>query len=221
MNKHAISTSIISAFMFSTLSGCNNPKAANEENFAAAINILLAEYPACTSTHIDTNPYTGKPPEGEYDQFKTPDKIIISHTNPDLTKAYQALVKAGVFKAEETKLRHTVRYLFGKPDKVTDYPATLFTLNRTESTPKKMTAINLCFATREVATIDQFTEPQQGNGVTVSRVKYSDKFSNIAPWSSDSDVRKVWTGIEKTLEETEKNAAITLGLTNKGWSASF
>lgn len=223
MKKHITTTSILIALAAPTLTGCNNPKAANEANFAAAINMQLAGKPVCSNIRVETNSYGNKAPEAKYEERDIPDQIIISEANPDLLKAYQTLAKAGVFKSAPSTIHFEALPYFGRPHAL-DFPATTFTLNRTETTPKEMTATNLCFATREVDKINQFTEPGQSQwagGVTVTEVSYTYKFNNVAAWSSDTAVNKVWTSIAGTLNAPDKTTKMVLGLTNKGWSASL
>ncbi|MHB1677912.1 MAG: hypothetical protein ACYCSS_10320 [Sulfuriferula sp.] len=213
MNR-IIGLGVLGLIVFLVL-GCSNPKAANETNFAQAINKSLASQPVCAHNFNFT--FYSNDAEIRFDA-NYPEQILVLDSAPDIINGYQALVKAGVFTAQKSHVS-IYQYAYTERGKKTELPATLFTLRPAKNPLKGVTAINLCFANEAVEKINQFTEPgqQMGDGMTSSEVSYTYRYVNIAPWANDPAVQKIWPKIAEMLSNPNKSAKSFLVLTNNGW----
>ena len=76
-----------------------------------------------------------------------------------------------------------------------------------------------CFGVPVVIEIDNFTEPQNATGVTISRVKYRYKVTGFPEWATTSELLELNDNLKKDVESEDKPIKDTasLLLTDKGW----
>ena len=83
-----------------------------------------------------------------------------------------------------------------------------------------VTMTKLCFASLQVERIENFSEPGQAMGATVSSVYYRAKAVNVAPWSTDAAMRAAFPEMETDFQQattTQRSAVVVL--MSDGWQA--
>lgn len=193
--------------VFATLvSGCSDPKAANEKNFKAAIqNYLDTAYPKC---YVATN----FPTTTEYDVDRTTVKL-------------RALVKVGLL-SESVGSREIITH-FGNGGKKS-IPTPSFDLTeegrkfykadvRGELSNRKIGGF--CLGKAIVKNITQFSEPADMFGHRISRVNYTYEVSGLPAWAKSPEIISVIYELKADVEsdKTPIKRLDTLLLTNNGW----
>lgn len=77
-----------------------------------------------------------------------------------------------------------------------------------------------CYATPEVVKIENYTEGSYG-GMDIVEVKYSYKYTNVADWANNADVKAAFPEISKNLENPDKTNKTELIKTKNGWSTDL
>ena len=202
-------SSVFSLVILLALTGCNNPKDANKENFTKAINNSFKEsMRAC----IDLNaqfPVKFETEFGLYRNTSMDEFIFISR--------YEALAEIGLLvlkKSENSSgrgfdYRNKTTYIFNLTEEGKKY-----------FQPKK----GFCYGDREVTEIVNFTEPTEVLGMTfkASQVNFKYQTKNLAPWVNKLQKLKkmgvfpyVKADIDSISSPVEKSTSLVLA--NNGW----
>jgi len=202
------------------ITGCDNSKAANEDNFKKAIaNILPKQKINCFTMDIKLLRYFKEPVSIDF-------PLDLEKKEEEGFTQLKVLAKVGVLSTSET----TTREALSIPQKLV--PATRYTLTKEgekffkrdltiPGTSKKKNAF--CFGETEIDKVINFTEPESFFGTTASRVKYTYRIKNLPSWTSDSEVQALIPKVAKMVRTKDKPAesTITLFLTSKGWAGKL
>lgn len=198
-----IAIAIATIAFAAVLAGCADPKAANEGNFANAINDYLGRggrgnicFSALYFPH-QVNAFDG------------------SEQQAQLTE----MADAGLVRKERKAVK--VAQFFGPP---TTQIQTVYDLT---AAGKAHVAANqlyggsqFCIAHMKVGKIVKFTEPNSAMGITVSEVTWVPAVASMEPWAERLLSAKKLQFAQRLIDQTtatERNQ--TLDLTNKGWEA--
>lgn len=179
------------------VSGCANPKAANAQNFTAALNGYFdSQHGAC----VKTNAY--------------PMQLVDPNgTTPGYAPSW-ALNKVGLLTLKMTTQTVNAFFYIQKQHTYT------FGLSRKAKPYWHADADAFCLANLHVSNIDNFTEPVASSqlGAVMTQVKYTYYLDNVAPWARNVYVRKYVPGVDGWLTG-DRRAVLTarLVLTEKGW----
>ena len=195
------------------VTGCgNDSKAANEDNFEAALNAHYAQMKECIRVGSAPNA------EGIIQEFRTDGRA----QDKELP-FYNGLVDLGLldavsyqkdtknFSGQVTGKADWVGYKFSENGKTYLRPAALET--GTFSTGARQ----LCYGTPQVVEIVSFTEPAEAMGVKVSSVQYTYKLVDIAPWASQSALSTQYEWMPDRISNPSVGKDDDLVLTNDGW----
>ena len=190
----------------------NDPKAANEANFEAALNAHYAQMKQCIRVGSAPNA------DGIIQEFRTDGRVQdkqLSFYNGlrDLglldAVIYQKDTKN--FSGQVTGKADWVGYKFSEKGKTYLRPADL------DKGAFSTGARQLCYGTPEVVEIVGFTEPAEAMGVKVSSVEYTYKLMDIAPWASDAGLSKQYEWLPERISNPSLAKDDDLVLTNNGW----
>lgn len=207
------------------LSGCSDPKKANDANFRTAINAHLAKTPSC----IDL-PTSSVQPAGDnrgYAALPLYYEVPRPGTAQDLfrrqTRQVDALVTVGLMQAKDATIPQ--RGMFAQDDRTIKVKAYDLTDKGRQALAKPedgsqnafLSAGNrLCYGTPEVVEITQFTEPADAMGMSLSRVAYTYRLKDKAAWATNPAMLEAFPVLKRTTGDAVEDKA-DLVLTNKGW----
>lgn len=194
------------------VSGCSDPKAANEKNFKIAIQERLDTfYPKCyvkanfPATLSEVDPYGKKP-------------------------AFTALAAAGLLSVKDESREVKVSF-FGTNTRTVVEPAFSLTeegkkfykADATKNNGLGETVGGFCFGKATVKEITEFTEPADAGGVRASRVQYTYQMSDLPAWAKRPDIMAAISGIKAAVEseKTPIKSMDMLVLTNNGWKSQL
>ncbi len=86
--------------------------------------------------------------------------------------------------------------------------------------PSAKTENLFCYAHRRVDSILNYTE-ENAEGRDLAEIKYSYKYTDLASWAKNDDVKAAFPEIEKTLNKEDKIGRTVLMKTNNGWQSSL
>jgi hypothetical protein len=191
------------------LTGCNNPKDVNKENFTKAINNSFKDsMRACINFDVKF-PVQFQTEFGLYRNTSMDEVKVISQ--------YEALADVGLLVLQKSEKTSGTGF---------DYRNnTTYIVNLTESgkkyfQPKK----GFCYGDREVTEIVNFTEPTEvlGMAFKASQVNFKYQTKNLAPWINKlQQLNKIGVfpyvkaDIDSTSSPVEKSTSLVL--TNNGW----
>ena len=190
----------------------NDPKAANEENFEAGLNAHYAQMKQCVRVGSAPNA------DGIIQEFRTDGRVQDKQLS-----FYNGLVELGLldavsyqkdmknFSGQVTGKADWVGYKFSAKGKTFLRPAAL------ETGAFSTGARQLCYGTPRVVEIVSFTEPAEAMGVKVSRVQYTYKLVDIAPWASDPVLSMQHEWLPERISNPSVAKDDELVLTNDGW----
>ena len=190
----------------------NDPKAANEANFEAALNAHYAQMKQCIRV--------GSPPnaDGIIQEFRTDGSVQDKQLS-----FYNGLVDLGLldavsyqkdtknFSGQVTGKADWVGYKFSAKGKTFLRPAEL------DPGAFSTGARQLCYGTPQVVEIVSFTEPAEAMGVKVSSVQYIYKLVDIAPWANEPALSKQYEWLPERISNPSIAKEDDLVLTNNGW----
>jgi hypothetical protein len=175
-----------------TLAACGSIKDANKSNFRKAIQAYLDAQPGlCASIPARELPFTLM--EREVNSFRKPQA--------------EALVDAGLLSKRDTE----AKALFGKIVPATEYQIT--------DAGKKVRVVNqnaFCSGKYSLVEVDNFTEPNNMIGMTISEVKFRYKVKNLDAWAKTESLRTAFKNFENETQGDVQGKAILI-LTNNGW----
>jgi len=179
-----------------SFAGCANPKAANDENFTAALNAYFQSSPVCLKT--GSYPMTLVDPQGN---------------DPTYAQSF-SLNKAGLLSFRLTS--RVVNNFFY----TTRQNVYLYDLAAKAKPYWHADSNRFCYAKMHVDRIANFTEPVASAlaDAMMTQVKYTYYLDDVAPWASNPYVRKYLSAINENLIGQRKEVEMQrLVLTNKGW----
>ncbi len=81
-------------------------------------------------------------------------------------------------------------------------------------------SLNLCYATKTIDRVDNFTVPADAFGQHISEVTYFQKVTRLEPWAKDPSIQAAFPELRQDLDHLSTTPAkMDLTLTNKGWQA--
>lgn len=200
------------AAFFVTACG-NDPKAANEANFEAALNAYYAQMKQCIRVGSAPNA------DGIIQQFRTDGRVQDKQLS-----FYNGLVDLGLldavsyqkdtknFSGQVTGKVAWVGYKFSENGNAFLRPAEL------DAGAFSTGARQLCYGTPQVVNIVGFTEPAEEMGVKVSSVQYTYRLVDIAPWASQPTLSKQHEWLPERISNPSIAKDDDLVLTNNGWA---
>ena len=194
------------------LSGCSDPKKANESNFSKAIDAYFTEEKACINA-----PTGGVKPAGQDD--KTTDFSLYVMEKPMFSfgngaEYIDALVTVGLLKMKTGTV--SVEGFGGKKDTAVKIYELTDAGTKAFSKPDPEARGKFCYGTPQVDEVTQFTEPAAMFGMTVSQVNFTYHIENQADWANSPVLQKAYPNLKKNVGKSLTGKA-TLLLTNNGW----
>lgn len=214
-----------------------------ESDFKKAINAHISQRPECLRIYSDSisSSRVNRDAAAKLEE-ETKGKFVVSqqfdstgkdtsYSNPKTLSQLNALVAVGLL-SKSTESLPTQDW-----DKKPDggyYTYTIYTLTDAgKATAAKVETNGLaksmfgdsgnrifCYATPEVVKIENYTEGSYG-GMDVVRVKYSYKYTNVADWANNADVKAAFPEISKNLDNPDKTNDNDLIKTKNGWSTDL
>lgn len=196
--------SAITITLLATISGCSDPKAANEANFKKSIQSYLdTAYPKC---YI-------------YSEFPTTIDWDIAGNKEKL----RALAKTGLVVESEEKVErpsfgNTKRYATLPSFNLTDEGRKFYKPDATKTLSGKSIG-GICLGKATVQAVTQFSEPADMLGHRISNVSYTYSVSDLPPWTQSKDVLDAIKELKADVasEQTPLKKQDVLVLTNNGW----
>ena len=172
------------------ITGCNDPKAANKENFELVINKYLQGKSSQRCSPLWQS-FPAAPDAGRY-------------PNSAISKSYIA--------GWNTKANELISLdLLIASNDTNSYELT----EKGRNYFRKKEGPEFCFGTPEIVDIIKFTEPSNVVGMTISKVKYTYKVTGIPKWALESSIN--YGFFEKSTQLKEDKTMLIL--TNEGWEA--
>lgn len=183
-----------------TVVGCGSVKDANKGNFAKAIQ-----------AYLDTrNGVCADIPAKEY-PFSLANKGWFS----DMKQRADALAEVGLLTRSDTQIKAS----FGNAmEEGSEYQLTelgkKFLVAGGANTMGRHDAF--CSGKYEVVEVENFTEPSDAMGTTISRVNYRYKVKDAADWVKSEGLHAAYKSLKEQTEGEVRDKAV-LVLTNEGW----
>lgn len=207
MKKTAI-VSLICIAITTTLSGCNNPKAANKENFAKVLSEYVAKNSAGFSRSLKyCNIHIGQmPSEGVFSGTPSDD---------DFARKLESLKSAGILTIDS---REEDRPYQGR--------VTIRKYDLTEKGKQIAKAISgsdvfyLPYCQVAFKEVKLFTEPADAFGAKVSQVDYTYAIEKVDDWVNNPEIIQAYPEVKEALDSVGKalDGKKALVLTSEGWS---
>ena len=177
---------MISLAVLMLVSCGGSPNDANEANFTKALNAYYEAHPDCIRM-----PQTKNDKGYDYIAVIADDSKPLGKSNNENKLApYIELSNVGILDAEKTtveeKFFSQVKEVPAMGFKLTD-KAKGFLYEPTRNEKFFGDSKHICYGHREVVEIENFTEPVDAFGATLSKVNYSYKIVNVADWFSNLD----------------------------------
>lgn len=205
-----ISVALVSAAL---MSACGSPKDANKANFAKAINAELAS--SCFSIGGEgfAEPYPKVIDLNVPREPKYADEV--AKKNAEETAPYEALVKVGLLKVEETQDKTMT--MFAKEELI---PAKKYSLTEAGTAAlRRPRHDELCAGHYRVDEVVSFTEPAANMmGQVVSGITYTYSPADVAPWAKDPAVQAAYPDLVESLKPHQQATKAAM-LQNDGWVA--
>ncbi len=199
--------------MSATLISCgSDPKAANNGNFAHAID-----------TFLEKSEKAGKMSLCMKNPARIPDDVSAGADGAARRAILDPYVRAGLATRHEAmKPVNSYSYSRNPPmHQVVEYKPSAVGQSaiQTETNMFGGRTIKLCYGSFRVSQIVNFTEPADVNGYRVSQVRWIPRVSSVADWAK-TDGGKALVGAEITSAEHDELNAIA-ALTSTGWEAGM
>jgi hypothetical protein len=179
------------------LTGCSDPKAASDANFRATLQSWFDEHPVCATLVTMGEVPIVREARGGIDQ-----------------KPIDAAVSAGLLSVEPFR---AVSRFGTAPEDFRRYTPTDKGKAAIRKDDRGWGSVDICFARRQIDSIENYTEPADMAGIHLSRVTYRYSLADVAPWVNDTAIKAALPAIGRTLAKSPAEATDTLMLTNKGW----
>lgn len=186
------------------ITACGSPKDANEKNFTNAINDYLDTQ--CPIAYVAA-------------EFPTVVATDSPKQRPSDVEELEYLKTQGLLTAEQGQLAVEDRYS-KKEELVTGTIYDLSDEGKARFSHTKGIAwgkrTGFCVAGFELDSIDNFTDPSDVMGYTISNVKYTASPIDVLSWATSEQAKQYFPDLEEELVPEQKMSA-TLILTNDGW----
>jgi len=179
------------------IAGCSDPKAASDANFKTALQGWFDEHPVCTTLVA-----MGEVPIEREARDRIGEKQI------------DAAVAAGLLSVEPFR---AVPRFGTTPVDFKRYTPTDAGKAAIRKDDHGLGSVDICFARRQIESIDNFTEPADMAGIRLSRVAYRYRLADVAPWTGNAAIKAALPAIGQMLARSPAEASDTLILTSKGW----
>lgn len=214
VNKSSFISGSVLVLALATLTGCSDPTDANESNFTKAINEKFSN--AC----VAYNPIGMSFSINRLNGSSYPVAVALVEPSPyrskEQTDQINARSLASLEQAVKIGLLEETDGEVPKDFGTGNTPAKIFSLTKLgEKALMPEVPYRFCAAHYQVASIEEFTKPNQVGPVTVSQVSYTFALSDQADWAKDAEIQKELFG-SNSPEEPRKGRAV-LVQTNKGW----
>lgn len=206
MKKTAIISLICIAFT-ATLCGCNNPKAANKENFAKVLTPYVAKNSDGFSRSLKyCNINIGNMPT---------ERVYGTSDNDDFSRKLEALKNTGIITIDS---REEDRPFQGR--------VTIRKYDLTEKGKQIAKAISgtdvfyLPYCQVAFGEVKIFTEPADAFGAKVSQVDYTYIIEKVDEWVNHPEILQAYPEVKQALDSVGKplDGKKALVLTSEGWS---
>ncbi|MBN3859013.1 hypothetical protein GKC56_00360 [Neisseriaceae bacterium PsAf] len=177
------------------LVGCSDPKAANEKNFKKVIQAHLDEY---GDQVICINAPVGQ------------EQNVIAENDVKYPFA-AALTSAGLLKEEKLSNNNDTEATIAQSN------FTLTDEGQKFVKAQNANATDFCSGKFTVEKINNFTEPADALGETISKVDYRVKVKDLADWATNEEVQTLYPGLKPLTNPEGYDVKSILGLTNNGW----
>lgn len=174
------------------LTGCGNAKDANKDNFKKAIQDYLDTQPGlCAAVPSRELPFT------------LADQGLWSSSGKERA---DALAEIGFLEKKPTQ----VKAAFGnKMESATEYQLT-------SEGEKALNEHRFCTGQYQVIEVDNFTEPGDMMGVTISEAKYRYRIKDAADWANNEALQAAYKEFAEAGQAEVKSKAVLI-LTGDGW----
>jgi hypothetical protein len=215
---------IVIVFALAALAvGCAaDPRAANNANFQRAIDASLAKPQSrlCINSPVlpykmiaEQQPYNVTIPEGVERPGATPPEKLDALVDAKLAvkRTVPLAVSVSTFNPHTFRNEQTSKTI---PEIV--YEATPdFSKYATTTSGIFMNTTSLCFASLQVDHVDNFSEPGQAMGATVSSVYYRAKAIDVAPWSTNAAMVAAFPEITTEMQQATGTQTFSRGGTHE------
>lgn len=218
MKKTAI-LSLICLAISTTLSGCDNSKTANKENFSKVLSEDIAKNPYKLPEYSifsqrDCTLYLGKFPQ----EIVTYDPSTADYAESSSNRS-KALTNAGILTSSLVKEEEVKSDYYGVKKQIT----TKYDLSeKGKQIAKQNNNGNFFIPYCQVAfkEVKLFTEPADAFGAKVSQVDYIYAIEKVDDWVNNPEILQAYPEVKKIFDSVGKplNAKTALVLTNEGWS---
>ncbi|QIW16453.1 hypothetical protein A4G20_08965 [Pasteurellaceae bacterium RH1A] len=218
MSKKLVLSGVVMAVL---LAGCDDPKAANKENFGKAIQEFIGTQPAYC---VDLNQISMlKLPEGS--PLISPDKVFfLKREGGDPSRTQQVaevLVGEGLLSKETLQADRLDLSNQPKTENFDVYSLTekgkpFVYLAPKGKTPKQLD--KLCTGTFKLKEVTNFTEPSEAMGMKVSRASFSFELMDVASWAENPELKKLVKSFNRDPNGMVGRADLVL--MNDGWKHS-
>ena len=182
------------------LSGCDDPNAATADNFEKALQKYYDAHSVCVSLPVVL-------------------PLVSSTDLDDLTRRQlDVLVNLGLVSATPSRADAVALSALGKARDDRRYDITA----AGEKSVRKgantfLGGTDVCFARRQVVKIDNFTQPVDELGMTISNVTYDYSLKYLEAWTSDEKVQNAFPQIRNALANSKITTTDGVILTGNGW----
>lgn len=189
------------------LAACGSSNDANKDNFEKAIQAKLDSKPGvCISI-----------PSSLLGPRTTLTKEEDAQENNSFARELNALADAGLLDKKETQVSKFA-YSNSDADKVPGYVFEVSDKGKKYQEGDKVGDDEFCTGKLKVTKIDNFTDPSEMGGMTISRVNYHYKVEDADDWIKNDKIAKAYEGSKALKEIKEENSARAVVIkTNDGW----
>ncbi len=188
--------------LFACLPGCDSKKASTG-NFKAALQKHFDEHPACIGMTF-------------------PEQVAIGRNGKPSGFAYnaerdQALKDAGLLTVKESTIVHPANLFGPREEHVLTYDIAPAHKDQWRSSSGNGKADELCYAKIKIESVDNFSEPGDMLGHTISEVDFTYALTDFSSWTQSKEVQGAMPAIKSKAGEPEQKSKTMLILTHNGW----
>jgi hypothetical protein len=215
----------IVASLLTACGAASDPRAASKENFQRVIDGKVGKLCLQSGDLFDALvlPYrtlVGPRPTTAMVPFD------VHETDAKMNRRLEALEAARLTVKQKVTLTLPHYFIYGAKRTNVNVPVVVFDRGpefakyAPDAKPGPVSVGALCYASLQVDHIDNYTEPGQMMGATVSEVNYHAKVGEIADWATAPEMRAAFPEIQEQLQAaTTTSRTATVVLMNDGWQA--
>jgi len=190
----------------------DDPNAANEANFKAALNAHYAKMKQCVAIGGEPND------AGVIQEFRAGGSIQDKQLPFYNGLAGLGLLETVSYQKDERNFSGDVK---GKVDwigfKFTDAGKTYLRPAELDKGVFSTGVPQLCYGTPQIVAITNFTDPAEVTGVKATTVQYTYKLVDTAPWANSPVVQERFKWVRERISDQSIEKDDDLVLTNNGW----